>query len=125
MGLTDSPYLYLQLLIYVKFISYGDRKDTLNPFQWIQDKLNMPVDESYTPKLHWVTKVRSDGHLVSEVFIYVDDGRIIAHLELVCWQAAKRFFFNLQLTRNSGHIQEADRTFPQSVPLFGNSGTHI
>ena len=32
-------------------------------------------------------KVRSDGHLAIKVFIYVDYGHIIAHSELVCWQA--------------------------------------
>ena len=36
-------------------------------------------------------KVRLDGNLTSEVFIYVDDGRIISHLELVCCQAENRF----------------------------------
>ena len=36
-------------------------------------------------------KVRSDDNLASEVFIYVDDSRIIAHSELVCWQAANIF----------------------------------
>ena len=36
-------------------------------------------------------KLRLDEYLASEVFIYVDGGRIIAHLEMVCWQAAKRF----------------------------------
>ena len=30
---TDSPYIYLQLIIHVKFIAYGERKDALNPFQ--------------------------------------------------------------------------------------------
>ena len=91
MGLTESPYRYLQLLIHPKFISYGERKDALNPFQWIHAKLNLPGDKSYTPKLPWVMKVKSDGHLAIDLFIYVDDGRIIAHSELVCWQAAKRF----------------------------------
>ena len=91
MGLTDSPYLYFQLLIHVKFIAYGERKDALNPFQWSHAKLNMPEDGYYTPKLVWVMKVRYDSHLASEVFIYVDDGRIIAHSELVCCQADKKF----------------------------------
>ena len=85
MGLTDSPYQSLQLLIHVRFISYGKRKDQLNPFQWSHAKLNLPGEESYKPKITWVMKVRSDGHLASEVFIYVDDGRIIAHSQLVCW----------------------------------------
>ena len=34
-------------------------------------------------------KVRSYVHLASEVFIYVGDGHIIAHSELVCWKAEK------------------------------------
>ena len=84
MGLTDSHYRYLQLLIHVKFIAYGDRKDPLNPFQWSHFKLILPGDKSYTPKLPWVIKLRSDGRLASEVFIYVRDGRIIPHSELVC-----------------------------------------
>ena len=92
MGLTDYPYQYLQLLIHVKFIAYGDIKDTLNPFQLSHSKLNLRGDEPYTTKLHWVMKVRSYGHLASEVFIYVDEGHIISHSELVYWQAAKRFF---------------------------------
>ena len=32
MGLTDPPYQSLQLLIHVKFIAYGERKDKLNHF---------------------------------------------------------------------------------------------
>ena len=79
MSITDSHYQSLQLLIHAKFIAYGERKDALNPFQWCHAKLNLPGDESYTPKIPWVMKLRSDGHLASEVFIYVDDGRIIAH----------------------------------------------
>ena len=91
MGLTDYPYQSLQLLIHVKFISYGERNYPLNPFQWSHANLNMTGDESYTPKLPWATKVREDGHLESEVFIYVDDGRIISHSELVCFQVENIF----------------------------------
>ena len=65
MGLIDSPYRSLQLLIHVKFIAYGDKNDPLNPLQWRHVNLNLPVDESYTPKLPWVIKVRSDGHIVN------------------------------------------------------------
>ena len=114
MGLTDPPYRYLKLLINFKFTAYGERKYPLNPFQWSQVQLNLPGDESYTPKLSWVTKVRSDGHLASEVFIYVDDGQIIAHSELVCWQAEKIFCS----TCNSLGIQDAPRkrTEPSLTP---------
>ena len=66
-------------MIHENFMSCEDRKDVLNPFQWSHSKLNITGDESYTPKIPWVIKVRSGGHLSSEVFIFVDDGRIIAH----------------------------------------------
>ena len=56
-------------MVNVKFISYGDREDTLNPFQWSQAKLNLQEDESYAPKLPWVMKSRLDGRLASVVFI--------------------------------------------------------
>ena len=92
-GLTDSPYRSLQITIHVKLIDYGDRKDQLNPFQWSHAKMNLPGDEYYTPKIPWAMKVRSDGHLASQVFIYVDDGCIISHSELVCWQVEKGFFY--------------------------------
>ena len=95
MGLIDSLYQSLQLLIHAKFIAYGERKDTLKPFQWSHANLNLPGDESYTPKITWVTKVRSDGHLESEVFIYVDDGFRVGMLAI-----SKEVLFNLQLTRN-------------------------
>ena len=52
-----------------------------------------------------MVKLISDGHLASEVFIYVDYGRIIAHSDLVCWQAAKRFC----LICNSLGIQDTSR----------------
>ena len=65
MGLTDSPYRHLQLLVHVKFKDYEERKDPLNPFQWSHANMNIPGDESYTPKLPWVMKLRSDGHLAS------------------------------------------------------------
>ena len=37
---------------------------------------------------------------------------------------SKIIFFNLQLTRNSGRISEADIIFPHSGTLGGNSGAH-
>ena len=105
MGLIDSPYQSFQLIIYVKFISYGEIKDPLNPSQCSHDKLNLPGDEFYTPKLTWVMKVRPDRHLGSEVFIYIDYGCIIAHSELVFWKAENKFCS----TFNSLGIQDASR----------------
>ena len=115
MGLIESPYWYLQLLIHVNFVAYRERKDPLKTFQWSHDNLNLTGDESYTPKLTWATKVTSDGHLVSEMFIYVDEGRIIPHLELVCWQAARMFcsIWNLLKIKDASR----KRTEPSLTPV--------
>ena len=91
MVITDPPYISLKILTHVKFIAYGDRNGPLRPFQWLHAKLILPEDESYTKKLPWVMKVRSYGNLATRVFIFVDDGPIISHSELVYWQAANRF----------------------------------
>ena len=114
MGLTDSPYRSLQLLIHFKWIAYVEMNDPLNPFQWRHAKLNLPGDKSYTPKLPWVKKLRSYGHIASEVFIYVDYGCIIAHSGLVCCQSENIFFSIF----NSLGIQDTTmkRTEPSLTP---------
>ena len=74
MGLTDSPYRSLQLLMKAKFIAYGDRMNKKNPFQWKIVKLNLPGSDSYDPHFPWVMKVRTDGELMREVYIYANAG---------------------------------------------------
>ena len=34
-------------------------------------------------------KIRSDGHLAAEIFVYVDDGRAIGHSAEIAWQVAR------------------------------------
>ena len=110
MGLTDSPYRSLQLLIKAKHIAYENHKGEANPFKWASVRLNLPGSESYDPKLPWVMKVRSDGHLACEIYIYVDDGRITGWSREETWKAARWFC----AICNSLGIQDAarKRTFP-------------
>ena len=91
MGLRDSPFRSLQMMIMAKFVAYGDRTDEENPFQWESVVLNLPGDPDYDPSLPWVMKVRRDGHLASEVYIYVDDGKFTGWNRLECWRAVQRF----------------------------------
>ena len=62
MVLTDSPYIYIQLLIHVNLTAHGARNDPLNPFQWSHANRNLPGEKYYTPELPWVVKVKSDGN---------------------------------------------------------------
>ena len=90
MGLRDSPYRSMQMMLMAKYVAYGDRLDPLNPFAWEKVILNLPGSEGYDPSFPWVMKVRGDGHLACEVFIYVDDGRITGWTRAECWRAARR-----------------------------------
>ena len=71
MGLTDSPYRSLQLLLKVKakHVAYGNQLKTSNPFGWSKVVLNLPGSNQYDPSLTWVMKVQHDGHMACEVYI--------------------------------------------------------
>jgi hypothetical protein len=114
MGLADSPYRSIQWLIRLKFETYGDRRCRANPFHWDRVVLNLPGAWGYRPDLPWVMKLRWDGHLATEVYIYVDDGRVVGFCREICWAAARRV---ASLCSHFG-VQDkaAKRTFPTPTP---------
>ncbi len=67
MGLRDSPYRSLQMLLIAKTIAYGDRKDRSNPFHWEEVILNLPGSWHYDPTMPWVYKLRWDKNLACEI----------------------------------------------------------
>ena len=110
MGLRDSPYRSIQHMIRLKYIAYGSRHDQENPFQWDKVVYNLPGSEKYDPTRPWVMKIRTDGNLASEVYIYVDDGRATGHSAEACWAAIRRFAsialswaFKMRLGREQNH----------------------
>ena len=50
--------------------------------------MNLPGLEMYNPSRPWVSKVREDGKIESDVFWYIDDGRSTAPTEGECWKVA-------------------------------------
>jgi hypothetical protein len=44
---------------------------------------NLPGSKGYRADLPWVMKIRWDGELAAEVFVYVDDGRATGPTELL------------------------------------------
>ena len=91
MGLKDSPVRSIAHMTRIKHIAYGDRKDRTNPFHWERVVFNLPGTTGYRPDLPWVMKIRYDGHLACEVYVYVDDGRATGHSRWICWKAISRF----------------------------------
>jgi len=90
MGLKSSPYVCVQGMLHLTESIFGDRKDPNNAFQWEYVRLNLPGQKIYDPSLPWVSKVRQDGHIASDLFDYVDDLRPTGHDEEACWQATRK-----------------------------------
>jgi len=89
MGLRDSPYRSLQWQVRLKLVAYGDRRDLANPFHWDHVQLNLPGSPGYRADLPWVMKVRADGTIAAENFVYVDNGWAIGHSAEMAWRAAR------------------------------------
>lgn len=86
-----SPYQAIRFMLRSEHIFRGDRKDSTNPFRWSYVQINLPGSPDYDPSLPWVAKMRSDGSLAREFYIYVDDVRITAPSEEEIWEAIRRF----------------------------------
>ena len=91
MGLRDSSYRSLQWQVRVKLEVYWDQRVLLNPFHWDHVRLNLPGGRGYRSDLPWVMKIRADGLLAAEIFVYVDDGRAVVHLADLTWRAARAY----------------------------------
>ena len=55
------------------------KDDGKTPSRWHTLRLNLPSGRSYTSYNPWVSKVRKDGNLESEVFIYVHAVRSLGY----------------------------------------------
>ena len=96
MGLRDSPYRSTQLLICLKIEAYGDRWDRSNIFHWEKVICNLPGTKGYRLRLPWVMKVRFNGHIACEIYVYMDNGWIMGHCRELCWAAGQRFAWVFQ-----------------------------
>ena len=76
--------------------------------------LNLLRTKTYRSDLPWVMKIWRDGHLATELYIYVDDGPASVFCREICWAAARRF---AALCSNYGVQDKASkRTFLTPTP---------
>ena len=77
MGLRDSLYRSIQLLIRLKIEAYSDRWDRSNPFHWERVIYNFPGTKDYQPGLPWLPEVRFNGHAGDLILILVVSDSIL------------------------------------------------
>ena len=90
MGLRPSPYCAVQGIMMAREIILGNQWDELNVFRWERTRLNLPGMSSYNPSKSWFSKVRQDGTVAADMFVYVDDIRCSAPTKAEAWLAAQR-----------------------------------
>lgn len=91
MGFTTSPYQAVQGMLVAEEVILGDPIDSKNIFRFDEVVLNLPGMPSYNPASAWVSKIRWDDGLVAcDLFVYVDDARVLACLEQDCWSATRK-----------------------------------
>jgi hypothetical protein len=114
MGLHDSPYRSLQWQVQLKFEVYGDRKNMANPFHWDRVEFNLPGSKGYRSDRPWIMKIRFDGHISAEIFVYEDDGRPMGYCTDLTWQAA--WAYGSGCSRRGIQDASRKRTSPTESP---------
>jgi hypothetical protein len=114
MGLRDSPYRSLQWQARLKLEVYGDRQQRANPFHWDRMAMNLSGLKGYRLDLLWIMKIRWNGELAAEVFVYVDDGRGTGPNEFLSWQAARAY--GAGCSRRGVQDASRKRTSPSLTP---------
>jgi hypothetical protein len=90
MGVKSLPFQAVSALTVADKIIKGNRSDPKNEFRWEKVRLKLPGSCDYDPSSPWVSKVRADGKIASDLFTFVDDLRPTGPGRIDCWKAARR-----------------------------------
>lgn len=90
MGAKPSPYQSIKVMLWAEDFARDIRKSGSDPFRLAYVKLNLPGSRDYDPTLPWIAKMKADGSLATEFFIYVDDVRVTGGSEEDVWEPIRR-----------------------------------
>jgi hypothetical protein len=105
MSVKLSPFQAVSALTVADEIIKGDHLDENNEFRLVRVRLNLPGSLDYDPSSPWVSKVRANGKIASDLFTFADDLRPIGSRRIECWRATRR----LASIPNRLGIQDAPR----------------
>ena len=77
-------------MLWAEDVVRGDKTAPNNPFRCSHIQLDLLGSEGYNPELPWLAKMRSDGVITCDFFIYVDDVRITGPSEDKIWKAIQK-----------------------------------
>jgi hypothetical protein len=88
MGFKPSPYCTTRSMRRIEGKLKGAMDDEENVFRWDHINMNLPGSVDYTSSKPWIYKVRKDGTMAADLFIYIDDLRPTSPTKDECWDAA-------------------------------------
>lgn len=91
LGFTSSSYQTIQGVLVAEEVILGERSNPTNAYRLDEVVLNLPGMSTYNPAIPWVAKIRSSGRQVAgNIFIYVNDARVIGSSEFNCWHGTRQ-----------------------------------
>ena len=76
MGFCSLPYNAIKMFLVAEEVIKGSRHDRKNLFQWDSIILNLPGTSAYSPLRSWISEMRVDNMLTSDLVCFVDDQRV-------------------------------------------------
>ena len=81
MGLTDLPYHAYQEVTWANEFNMINIRDKKKSFKWEKVVNNLPGKSTYGCCWPWVYKERRNSIIAADLFVYVDNGRPIGHMD--------------------------------------------
>lgn len=88
MGFKPSPYLTTRDMRRIEEFLLGDKANADNVFRWHKVVFNLPGSKDYDPSMPRVYRVRIEGTIAGDLFIYIDDLRVTCPSSTECWLGA-------------------------------------
>ena len=95
-GWRPAPIFAIRMMMRSVELAKGCPSDTTSPYQYDRVVLNLPTMACYDPGKRRVIKLRKDGKEASDVFVFVDDGRIAGADEAAATDSTRRVVCQIQ-----------------------------
>jgi hypothetical protein len=131
MGVTFSPYQTGQGMVQAKELIMGDPNDEHICYQCKEVRLNLLGSSDYDQSLAWVAKVREDGRVAADLFIYMDGLLPTGPDAEECWRASRKAasicnYLGIQeAPRNRREVSRAPGPWAGSMVYTDDSATGV
>lgn len=131
MGFKPSPYLTTREMRRVEEFLMGDVTNENNVFRWKTVVFNLPGSKNYDPSMPRVYRIRVEGTMAGDLFIYIDDLRVTAPSHSDCWTGAHQVCCRLtwlglqDAPRKRSEVSKTPRAWAGSIVHSDNNTVSV